>query len=132
VVGSVGYQQVSHDQLITWLRQHGIRNVIDVRWTPFSFKRGWSKAPLERVLAQHGIVYKSLRALGTPVKLRAELRSTGDFEHFTAKWQNEVLPTASVQEALDKSGIWPAMTALRFFVWSMIPPSVTEPSLSML
>jgi uncharacterized protein (DUF488 family) len=104
VVGSVGYQQLSHDQLIAWLAQLGIGNVADVRRTPFSFKRGWSKATLEQVLASHGIAYRSIRALGTPTELRSELSKTGDFAHFSARWQEEVLPTTSVQQALDE--VW--------------------------
>lgn len=103
-IGSVGYQMISHEALITWLASSGIRAVVDVRWTPFSFKKGWSKAPLRQALEEHGIEYVSLRALGTPAHLRQELRETGDFDHFQSEWCERVLPTPGVQTALEE--VW--------------------------
>jgi uncharacterized protein (DUF488 family) len=103
-IGSVGYQMISHEALITWLASARIKTVVDVRLTPFSFKKGWSKAPLRQVLEEHGIEYRSLRALGTPAQLRQDLRETGDFDRFQAEWCERVLPTAGVQTALDE--VW--------------------------
>jgi hypothetical protein len=103
-IGSVGYQRISHEALIAWLTSSQIKTVVDVRWTPFSFKKGWSKAPLRQILEEHGIEYRSLRALGTPTELRQKLRETGDFEHFQSEWCERVLPTVGVQAALDE--VW--------------------------
>jgi uncharacterized protein (DUF488 family) len=103
-IGSVGYQMISHEMLISWLMSSGIKAVVDVRWTPFSFKKGWSKTPLRQALEDNGIEYRSLRALGTPAHLRDELRETGDFDHFQSEWCQTVLPTAGVQTALDE--VW--------------------------
>ena len=100
LVASVGYQKATHDQVISWLVGLGVRTVVDVRRTPFSFKRGWSKGPLERALAEWGITYRSEKALGTPAELGRELKETQDFDAFERKWERDVLPSPSVQDRL--------------------------------
>lgn len=64
------------------LAQAGVRRLIDVRAVPMSRKRGFSKHVLARALAEHGIEYVHLGALGTPLSGRAAARA-GDLAGLT-------------------------------------------------
>lgn len=60
--------------------------VIDVRALPLSRRPGFSKTPLKGALAEVGIGYVHLRALGTPADGRAAARSgrTAEMERIYA------------------------------------------------
>lgn len=57
------------------LRQAGVERVIDVRALPLSRRPGFSKTALAGALAECGIDYVHLRALGTPAEGRAAARA---------------------------------------------------------
>ncbi|MEO5773277.1 MAG: DUF488 domain-containing protein [Sphingomicrobium sp.] len=59
---------------IAALTSAGIRQVIDVRALPLSRRPGFSKTPLKGALAEAGIDYVHLRALGTPAAGREAAR----------------------------------------------------------
>jgi uncharacterized protein (DUF488 family) len=48
------------------LRKAGVALVLDIRAAPVSRKKGFSKTPLAKHLAEAGIGYRHLRGLGTP------------------------------------------------------------------
>ena len=54
------------DEFITALQRAGVERVIDVRALPLSRRPGFSKTPLKGALAEAGIDYVHLKALGTP------------------------------------------------------------------
>ena len=56
------------------LTSAGVRRVIDVRALPLSRRPGFSKTPLRGALAEAGIEYVHLRALGTPASGREAAR----------------------------------------------------------
>ena len=56
------------------LQQAGVEQVIDVRALPLSRRPGFSKSPLRAALAEAGIDYVHLRALGTPAAGREAAR----------------------------------------------------------
>lgn len=68
---SVGYEGRSIDDLVQSLRDAGVSLVADVRLTPISRKPGLSKTRLAERLADEGIGYVHLRALGNPKDNRA-------------------------------------------------------------
>ncbi|MEO3808311.1 DUF488 domain-containing protein [Sphaerisporangium sp. B11E5] len=70
VVG-VGYEGYDLDSFIRRLRGEDVTLLIDVRLTPISRKRGFSKSALSRALADSGIVYEHMRELGNPKWNRA-------------------------------------------------------------
>jgi uncharacterized protein (DUF488 family) len=65
-VFTVGHSSHSLERFLELLRQHGIQIVVDVRSRPYSrHVPHFTKAPLERALAQHGLRYVFLgRVLG--------------------------------------------------------------------
>ena len=64
----------------------GVERVIDVRALPLSRRPGFSKSPLRAALAEAGIDYVHLRALGTPAAGRAAARGgrTAELERIYA------------------------------------------------
>lgn len=63
------------DEFLSALREAGVERVIDVRALPLSRRPGFSKTPLKNALAEVGIDYVHLRALGTPAEGRAAARA---------------------------------------------------------
>ena len=63
---TIGYEGTTQDELIAVLASAGVQRLIDVRAVPLSRKPGFSKNVLARGLAERGIAYVHLKALGTP------------------------------------------------------------------
>lgn len=63
---TIGYEGATLDEVIAALTTAGVERVIDVRQLPLSRRPGFSKAPLKAALAEAGIDYVHLKALGTP------------------------------------------------------------------
>jgi uncharacterized protein (DUF488 family) len=63
---TIGYEGATQGELIAALAAAGVTRLIDVRALPLSRRPGFSKTPLRLGLAEHGIDYVHLRALGTP------------------------------------------------------------------
>lgn len=67
----VGYQGHDLQSLLAGLAHEGVSVVVDVRLTPISRKRGFSKRLLAEALADAGIGYRHLPELGNPKDNRA-------------------------------------------------------------
>ncbi|MEV0346791.1 DUF488 domain-containing protein [Nonomuraea sp. NPDC050680] len=67
----VGYQGCDLDGFIRQLGREGVTMLVDVRLTPISRKRGFSKTALSAALADAGIIYQHMRELGNPKWNRA-------------------------------------------------------------
>jgi len=63
---TIGYEKTTQPELIAALQAAGIARVIDVRAVPLSRRPGFSKTMLRNGLAEAGIDYVHLKALGTP------------------------------------------------------------------
>jgi uncharacterized protein (DUF488 family) len=72
---TIGYEAATLGEFIEALKQAGVVRVIDVRAVPNSRRPGFSKTPLRGALAEEGIDYVHLRALGTPADGRAAARA---------------------------------------------------------
>lgn len=72
---TIGYEATTVAEFIDALQGAGVRRVIDVRALPLSRRPGFSKTPLKNALAEAGIDYVHLRALGTPAEGRAAARA---------------------------------------------------------
>lgn len=72
---TIGYEGATVGEFLASLRQAGVERVIDVRAVPNSRRPGFSKTPLRNALAEAGIDYVHLRALGTPAEGRAAARA---------------------------------------------------------
>jgi len=96
---TIGYEGATVPELLAALTQAGVSRVIDVRALPLSRRPGFSKSPLKAALAEAGIDYMHLKALGTPSAGRAAARAGrySDMAHIYAG-QLE-LPEAMAQSA---------------------------------
>jgi uncharacterized protein (DUF488 family) len=72
---TIGYEGATMVEFLAALQQAGVRRVIDVRALPLSRRPGFSKTPLSGALAEAGIDYVHLKALGTPAEGRAAARA---------------------------------------------------------
>lgn len=63
---TVGYEGAALRDLLATLQAAGVRHLLDVRALPLSRKPGFSKRGLAASVAELGIGYTHLRALGTP------------------------------------------------------------------
>ena len=71
---TIGYEATTMGEFIAALAGAGVARVIDVRALPLSRRPGFSKSPLRAALAEAGIEYVHLRALGTPAAGREAAR----------------------------------------------------------
>jgi uncharacterized protein (DUF488 family) len=72
---TIGYEGATVSEFLSALQQAGVERVIDIRAVPNSRRPGFSKTPLRNALAEAGINYVHLRALGTPADGRAAARA---------------------------------------------------------
>lgn len=82
---SLGYQGLTLEQFIRVVIEEGIDVVVDVRLTPISRKRGFSKNALRATLADNGIDYLHEVALGNPRHNRAGYSEFGTDEGMAAR-----------------------------------------------
>jgi uncharacterized protein (DUF488 family) len=72
---TIGYEGATVPEFVAALGQAGVERVIDVRALPLSRRPGFSKTALRGALADAGIDYVHLKALGTPADGRAAARA---------------------------------------------------------
>lgn len=77
---TIGYEATRMGDFLAALRAARVQRVIDVRALPLSRRPGFSKSPLRAALAEEGVDYVHLRALGTPAAGRAAARAGRDEE----------------------------------------------------
>lgn len=96
---TIGYEGATMAEFLSALKTAGVERVIDVRALPLSRRPGFSKTPLRSALAEAGIEYVHLKALGTPADGRTAARAGrhSDLERIYAG-QLE-LPEAMAQSA---------------------------------
>ena len=94
---TIGYEATTMAEFLAALKGAEVERVIDVRALPLSRRPGFSKSPLKAALAEAGIDYVHLKALGTPSEGRTAARAgrQADLERIYAG-QLE-LPEAIVQ-----------------------------------
>ncbi|MFD2418555.1 DUF488 domain-containing protein [Amycolatopsis pigmentata] len=66
----VGYEGREVAEFVADLADRGVTRLVDVRLTPISRKRGFSKTALRQALAEVGIAYDHRRELGNPKENR--------------------------------------------------------------
>ena len=71
---TIGYEGVTQAEFLGALEGAGVERIIDVRALPLSRRPGFSKTALRTALAEVGIGYVHLKALGTPPEGREAAR----------------------------------------------------------
>jgi uncharacterized protein (DUF488 family) len=74
-VRTIGYEGATQGAVIDCLKRAGVKVVVDVRAVASSRRAGFSKSLLAASLAEAGIGYAHLRALGTPKAGRQATRA---------------------------------------------------------
>ena len=72
---TIGYEATTMGEFLAALQGAGVERIIDVRAVPNSRRPGFSKTPLRNALADIGIDYVHLKALGTPAEGRSAARA---------------------------------------------------------
>ncbi|WP_043360562.1 DUF488 family protein [Belnapia sp. F-4-1] len=72
---TIGYEETVPTRLIEALRGAGVTTLVDVRALANSRKPGFAKTALSAALAEAGIGYRHVKALGTPAEGRAAVRA---------------------------------------------------------
>jgi uncharacterized protein (DUF488 family) len=94
---TIGYEGATVGEFLAALQEARVERVIDVRAVPNSRRPGFSKTPLRNALAEQGIEYVHLRALGTPADGRAAARA-GKIENLKRIYAGQLeLPEAIAQ-----------------------------------
>ncbi len=96
---TIGYEGATVAEFVAALQQAGVKRIIDVRALPLSRRPGFSKTPLRGALAEAGIDYVHLKALGTPADGRAAARAGRHAEMARIYAGQLELPEAMVQSA---------------------------------
>lgn len=97
---TIGYEQTTPAAFLEALDDARVDLLVDVRAVAASRRPGFSKSALAAGVAEHGIAYVHLRALGTPKEGRLAARS-GDHETLMRIYDAH-LKTPAAQAALDE------------------------------
>jgi uncharacterized protein (DUF488 family) len=96
---TIGYEGTTVPEFIAAVKTAGVRRVIDVRALPLSRRPGFSKSSLRAALAEAGIEYVHLKALGTPAEGRTAARA-GRHDDLKRIYAGQLeLPEAMAQSA---------------------------------
>lgn len=97
---TIGYEATTMADFLAALQKAGVERVIDVRALPLSRRPGFSKSSLAAHLAEVGIDYRHLKALGTPKRGR-DAAKKGDVATLRAVYEEQLaLPEAQAQTAV--------------------------------
>lgn len=114
-VFTIGYEGATMASFLAALDRAGVRQVIDVRQLPLSRRPGFSKSSLAAALAERGISYVHLKALGTP-KPGRDAAKKGDRATLEAVYAGQLeLPEAQAQAARMRAMIAETPSALLCF-----------------
>lgn len=97
---TIGYAGHSLESFIQVLQARHISLILDIRMTPISRKKGFSKTALSQAVEASGIAYQHLRALGSPKELRQHLHAEGDYGAFFTAFKAYL---GSQQESLQQA-----------------------------
>jgi len=87
VFWTTGYEQTTPDRFMNLLTQNGVEVVVDVRKTPLSRKKGFSKNKLQDALSKGGIGYVHVGALSAPKEIRDRLHNGGTWWEYVQAYE---------------------------------------------
>lgn len=112
---TIGYEGATVDEVVAALKAACVEQVADVRAVPASRRPGFSKNGFAATLAEHGIGYRHLRALGTPKEGR-DAAKRGDRATLERVYARQLeLPEAQAEAAVLLDMIEEKPTALLCF-----------------
>lgn len=100
---TIGYEQSTFPAFADALTGQSVDLIVDVRAVAASRRPGFSKTALAAGVAEHGIAYVHLRALGTPKEGRLAARS-GDHDTLMRIYEAH-LKTPAAESALEELAV---------------------------
>jgi Protein of unknown function, DUF488 len=101
-IGSIGYElHKDHVAFARHVRAAGVQRLIDVRELPISRRRGYGKSALAQAMADVGVEYVHIKALGNPKAYR-DLYKSGRVEEGQRRYEEHLL--GEQRAALDDLG----------------------------
>ncbi len=85
---TIGYEGKNIEVFISNLKYFNITRLIDVRETPLSRKKGFSKSALQERLKSKNIEYVHIKSLGCPIEIRNRLKIDLDYKYFFKAYSN--------------------------------------------
>lgn len=85
---TIGYEGLDLPQFMKYLAWHKVEVLVDVREIPVSRKKGFSKSALADAMAEKGIGYEHIKALGSPGPIRKQLKSDWDYDTFFEAYED--------------------------------------------
>jgi uncharacterized protein (DUF488 family) len=99
---TAGYEQSEPGEFLRRLQNHSVEMIVDVRDMPLSRKRGFSKNPLQALLAEVDIEYLHVKALGAPKELRDRLHNTGSWWEYVKAYEQVLKKQTAEVDSLIK------------------------------
>ncbi|MBI2867616.1 MAG: DUF488 domain-containing protein [Chloroflexi bacterium] len=93
---TIGYEKFTLDEFLVLLKAHEIKQLVDVRYNPFSHKPGFSRSQLTAKLQETGITYVHCGELGSLPTTRKNLQDSGDYQTFFKSYREQLRSKATV------------------------------------
>jgi uncharacterized protein (DUF488 family) len=87
---TLGYEGIDLKAFLDCLRNAKVMLVLDVRELPLSRKKGFSKRALQSALADVGISYRHIPALGCPRPIRDRYKKSKDWAQYTRDYKKHL------------------------------------------
>jgi len=87
---TIGYEGRKIEEFLGNLSEHNVQTIVDVREIPLSRKKGFSKNALQQKLAECGIEYIHIKALGSPSNLRKKVYKDKDYDYFFDNYEKHL------------------------------------------
>ncbi len=97
---TIGYEGAQLDDFLATLKKHKTHVLLDVRELPMSRRKGFSKTALKEALAEVGIEYRHERQLGSPKKIRHQLREDWNYKRFFKAYDRHLDKQGDLLETL--------------------------------
>jgi len=88
---SIGYESYDPQTFFLRLKMSDVDCLVDVRKSPISRKKGFSKRQLDEAANRNSIRYVHFGDLGAPKELREELKTTRNYDLFFEKYREHLL-----------------------------------------
>lgn len=83
---TMGYEGLDGGRFLANLLHHGVDVVADIRKSPISRKKGFSKTALKEMLNNKNIEYLNFQGFGAPKEIRDGLYQSGNYSRFFNKY----------------------------------------------
>ena len=99
---TIGYEGLTPKQFLDLVRRCAVERIVDVRELPISRRPGFAKTSLSNSLANAGIAYTHIPALGCPRAIRHDYREDQNWSRYTKRFCSYLATCDDSLQALAK------------------------------